>query len=478
VVVQFALVSLGFFWYRAEQQALFERELLSEGASALQPAALLFFLLLKKDFVPDSGTQEQQLSDLRELISDSPAIVVYDEEGKLEMGAPKLAQYIVPRDLTAQIQQAQYQGIQEFEYDNFAEFAARRVEQPVFMRFRYLEHLGIVVGYGTSFDTRSVRLAMNARWSLRETLSLLGVIAAAVTVYLVVGFGLLRWGVNRWIGPLRQVRAPAGIPSDAKAATDLAVPDLKATQLNAALARISALQSTLDEMKSDAAYKDRLREEELCRLQQATLQAERVALVRRMNSALAGAVIEPLRQAAAAGNGTSTALADIVRNYELIAGAPLHEQRQLQEVRVQEWLNRLIEASARPGHVNVENQTRSDLTAFLDSDVAADCVQPLLENAIRAASEQEEGRVQVDANRGDHGLEIRIVDNGSGIARDARPLVTAPFYSTDAERPGLGLSRAQALAAALNGSIQLHSEVGRGTAAVVTLPMDDGLRTP
>lgn len=99
----------------------------------------------------------------------------------------------------------------------------------------------------------------------------------------------------------------------------------------------------------------------------------------------------------------------------------------------------------------------------------------LLHNAITYTGPG--GRVDVSASRlADGGLEIRIADNGPGIAAADLSRVLLPFErAVDggyAHHPGMGLGLALTnhLVALHGGELRLSSTVGHGTVAVVELP--------
>lgn len=99
----------------------------------------------------------------------------------------------------------------------------------------------------------------------------------------------------------------------------------------------------------------------------------------------------------------------------------------------------------------------------------------LLVNAIQHSPQG--GRIAVQA--GAEGGEVRVdfVDSGPGIPDEDLPRLFERFYQVDKARPsgpdrgaGLGLAIAQELTEAHDGSIEVESEMGRGTRFTVRLP--------
>ncbi len=88
------------------------------------------------------------------------------------------------------------------------------------------------------------------------------------------------------------------------------------------------------------------------------------------------------------------------------------------------------------------------------------------------------GRLTIAARQTDgNGIEIRVVDNGSGIRPEDLDKVFEPFFSTRRSEPvadrrgvGLGLTICRRLIEEQNGRITVTSDYGRGAAFTLTLP--------
>ncbi len=93
----------------------------------------------------------------------------------------------------------------------------------------------------------------------------------------------------------------------------------------------------------------------------------------------------------------------------------------------------------------------------------------LIENARQASNGAL--RLKVHFYRRASTLRICISDNGYGIAADVLARLGEPFFTTRATGTGLGLAVAQAIARAHRGGLQLRSRPGRGTCALLTLPL-------
>lgn len=71
-------------------------------------------------------------------------------------------------------------------------------------------------------------------------------------------------------------------------------------------------------------------------------------------------------------------------------------------------------------------------------------------------------------------IEIRIADTGQGIAKDDLPRIFEPFYTTKGQKGnGLGLAVTWGIIDNHNGTIDVNSEIGKGTTFVIRLPLQE-----
>ncbi len=93
----------------------------------------------------------------------------------------------------------------------------------------------------------------------------------------------------------------------------------------------------------------------------------------------------------------------------------------------------------------------------------------LVENAVQASAGQT--RLKIHAYARGNTLRLCVSDNGSGIDAAALARMGEPFFTTKATGTGLGLAVVTAVTRAHQGGVVYRSRVGRGTCAIVTLPL-------
>ena len=126
---------------------------------------------------------------------------------------------------------------------------------------------------------------------------------------------------------------------------------------------------------------------------------------------------------------------------------------------------------------------RGSVYVRADREKLAQIVMNLVDNAVKFSPTG--GRIAVTARRRSDTAEIRVVDEGIGIARTDQQRIFTKFYrAEDASRhspqgTGLGLFLARGLLAAMGGRIWVESKEGEGSTFVFELPVaKDGAVEP
>jgi two-component system sensor histidine kinase FlrB len=102
-------------------------------------------------------------------------------------------------------------------------------------------------------------------------------------------------------------------------------------------------------------------------------------------------------------------------------------------------------------------------------DTLVGCVLNLLENAIQAGGRETRLKIHLYERSGN--LRLCISDDGPGIDAPTLARLGEPFFTTKTTGTGLGLAVVKAVARAHQGELQLRSRPGRGTSAVLCLPL-------
>ena len=116
-----------------------------------------------------------------------------------------------------------------------------------------------------------------------------------------------------------------------------------------------------------------------------------------------------------------------------------------------------------------------ELVMDYDAEKATTIVSNLLSNAIKFTPEG--GRVEVRVSATEEALQLQVADTGRGIPKAELRHIFDRFYQVDdsstrqGEGTGIGLALTKELVKLLGGSIEVQSEVGKGTVFSVSLPI-------
>lgn len=95
----------------------------------------------------------------------------------------------------------------------------------------------------------------------------------------------------------------------------------------------------------------------------------------------------------------------------------------------------------------------------------------LLKNAREACSRKSDKKIQVKARKLSAGnTTLTISDNGEGILPDVLDKIFVPFFTTKTSGSGIGLSLCKQIMTLHEGSINVKSEVGKGSSFILTFP--------
>lgn len=117
-------------------------------------------------------------------------------------------------------------------------------------------------------------------------------------------------------------------------------------------------------------------------------------------------------------------------------------------------------------------------SAHVDARLLKQALINLIANAIQALPSG--GRVEVRAVHlvRDDVVELSVIDNGPGIARELGGRVLQPFFTTKATGTGLGLAIVKRIAEAHRGHLVLGATPGGGTTSTLRLPLRPASSAP
>ncbi len=119
-----------------------------------------------------------------------------------------------------------------------------------------------------------------------------------------------------------------------------------------------------------------------------------------------------------------------------------------------------------------------DPVAPVDADHLKQAMLNLMLNALHAMEQTEASAreliLRVESGQDEHDervVRIHVIDTGPGIDEQARARIFHPYFTTKSGGTGLGLPTARRIIQAHHGRLEVHTEQGKGTDFVLTLPM-------
>ena len=146
------------------------------------------------------------------------------------------------------------------------------------------------------------------------------------------------------------------------------------------------------------------------------------------------------------------------------------------QVALREMFEQIVEATQLSGVEQADFAIECDETVVIAADRyhLQSVVTTLIDNALKYGGRPI--RITLSAEKRNRTTEIRVADNGCGIAREHLAHLFEKFYrvpSGDLQRPrgyGLGLYYARQVIEAHRGQIDIESRTGHGTTIIIKLP--------
>ncbi len=120
----------------------------------------------------------------------------------------------------------------------------------------------------------------------------------------------------------------------------------------------------------------------------------------------------------------------------------------------------------------VKEYDASDLIIGQDSAILEIAFLNLFLNAIEAM-EEKKGILTIRTKSTTSGIQVRIIDNGSGISEEKMQHIFEPYFTGKKSGMGIGLASTLNIVQSHHGRIDLESEAGKGTVFTLTFPAAD-----
>lgn len=110
---------------------------------------------------------------------------------------------------------------------------------------------------------------------------------------------------------------------------------------------------------------------------------------------------------------------------------------------------------------------------YVDAGSVKTAILNIVLNAIEAMAHIK-GKLKITTTQNDNKCTLTIADNGSGMSSEILERLFEPFYSSKPNGIGLGLTSAQNIIYNHKGSIDIESEIGKGTTFIIGFDMNYG----
>jgi signal transduction histidine kinase len=140
---------------------------------------------------------------------------------------------------------------------------------------------------------------------------------------------------------------------------------------------------------------------------------------------------------------------------------------------VTEEIVQLVRKDMSRARVQVTTKLDETMPAFLgDANAIGQVLLNLLTNARSSMSEGGEITIETSHMPAARSIRLAVRDTGSGIPAELLPKIFDPFFTTKPEGTGLGLSISHGIVHEHHGTLDVRSEVGKGSTFTLTFPLE------
>lgn len=168
---------------------------------------------------------------------------------------------------------------------------------------------------------------------------------------------------------------------------------------------------------------------------------------------------DDLREGLATIENRSKSLIKFIDAYREYTSLPKPE---IQTVRLKDLIEKVahfMRTELKKTQIDFQFECLSEyLTIQADVEMIEQVLINLLKNAIEALGETKDPRLRLIGRYDENSIKIEVIDNGSGIIKEALEHIFVPFYTTKRSGSGIGLSLSRQIMQMHNGSITVESE--------------------
>ena len=124
---------------------------------------------------------------------------------------------------------------------------------------------------------------------------------------------------------------------------------------------------------------------------------------------------------------------------------------------------------AQSGNTIKKEFSEAPIITLIDPDRIKEAILNIITNAAHAT---EKGEIKILTRQEGNEAIIELIDTGCGIERENLKNIFNPFFTTKSEGTGLGLAVTHKIIQEHNGKIRVESNVGCGTAFIISLPLE------
>ena len=134
----------------------------------------------------------------------------------------------------------------------------------------------------------------------------------------------------------------------------------------------------------------------------------------------------------------------------------------------------ILDPLIKKGEIQIENEMDDNLIVIGQTERLKDVFINILENSIKYSNPNK--TIRIESQETEKKLEIKITDQGIGMAKENIPRVTERFFRIDPEKSksvggtGLGLAIVKHIITQHRGELRIESELGKGSTFLITLP--------